>query len=58
MDRYLTRMSAVAPKTMRRLMMPSAQSQATRNYGYTFVYPHSGRGTNTAYNHMPVNEKE
>ena len=57
MDRVFTRASALAPSTMRRLMMPSAQSKAARSY-FTFAYPHGGRGTNTVYNHMPVHEKE
>ena len=58
MDRYITRMSALAPSTMRRLMMPSAQTKASRNLGFTFMYPHSGRGNNNVYNHYPVNKKE
>ena len=57
MDRVFTQASALAPSTMRRLMMPSAQSKAARSY-FTFAYPHGGRGTNTVYNHMPVHEKE
>ena len=58
MDRLFTRANALAPSTLRRLMMPSATSSATRNHGYNFVYPHSGRGTNNAYNNLPVNEVE
>ena len=57
MDQAVLRMRAIAPKTMRRLMQTSAQSQTTRNY-FNFNYPHGFTGTNNAFNNMPRNEKE
>ena len=57
MEQTLTRMSALAPSTMRRMMMPAAQSQASRYY-QQFTYPHSYKGTNNAFNRFPVNKKE
>ena len=57
MEQTLTRMSALAPSTMRRMMMPAAQSQASRYY-QTFHYPNSHMGSNPAYNNYPVSKKE
>ena len=57
MDQALTRVSALAPSTMRRLMAPAAQTMATRNY-HTFHYPHSHSGTNNSNNNRPVNQVE
>ena len=57
MEQTLTRMSALAPSTMRRMMRSSAQTQASRYY-QNFHYPHSHMGVNSAYNRYPVNKKE
>ena len=57
MEQTLTQASGLAPKVMRRLVVPSAQTQASRYFGM-FTYPHSFRGSNNAYNHIPVIEKE
>ena len=57
MDQALTRMSGLAPKTMRRMFQQKgAQSQASRAHHH-FMYPHSHMGANNAYNNFPVNEK-
>ena len=57
MDQALTRVSALAPSTMRRLMAPASQTMATRNY-HTFHYPHSHSGTNNSNNNRPVTQVE
>ena len=44
----------IAPATMRRMAMQnSSANAASRNY-FKFEYPHSFRGTNNAYNNIPV----
>ena len=40
MDKTVTKMTALAPSTMRRLMQNSAQTKASRQL-FTFNYPHS-----------------
>ena len=57
MEKTLTRMSALAPSTMRRMMNNSAQTQASRSY-QQFAYPHSHLGTNPAYNNFPVEKRD
>ena len=47
----------LAPRTMRRMMVTSAQAQGSRNYHF-FTYPHSHTGANNAYGKIPRNEKE
>ena len=53
MDKTVTKMTALAPSTMRRLMQNSAQTKGSRKL-YTFAYPHSFSGTNNAFNNKPI----
>ena len=57
MENAAVRMTVLAPRTMRRMMITSAQSQGGRNY-HQFTYPHSHSGANNAYGKMPRNQKE
>merc|ERR1712083_183561 len=53
-----SKMLAIAPMQMRRLMKFSATAQATRTGMWAqFRYPHSHSGTNNAFNNMPVEER-
>ena len=55
MDKTVTKMTVLAPSTMRRLMQNSAQTKGSRTL-FTFAYPHSFSGTNNAFNNKPVKQ--
>ena len=58
MEKTVMKMRALAPSTMRRMLVQSAaQTHASRNH-HQFMYPHSFKGANNAYNNIPVNQQE